>query len=96
MVFRYEKDGNQIRVSVDRAEELGAIPSKTDWERVDSLTDDEITAAIILDPDQPALSEEELRQFLDRLRRLNDAKRSAAQSVEPALSEDGGDFEDKD
>ena len=37
------------RVSADRVHELG--PGKTDWARVDALTDEEIEAAMRDDPD---------------------------------------------
>jgi putative transcriptional regulator len=34
-----------------------------DWRRLDALTDEEITAAALADPDNPPLSDEELAQF---------------------------------
>ncbi|HWE19719.1 MAG TPA: transcriptional regulator [Hyphomicrobiaceae bacterium] len=34
-----------------------------DWRRLDAMTDEEITAAALADPDNPPLSDEELAQF---------------------------------
>jgi putative transcriptional regulator len=34
-----------------------------DWRRLDALTDEEITAAALADPDNPPLSDEQLAQF---------------------------------
>ena len=42
---------------------------ETDWERVDSMTEEEINAAALSDPDAQPLTEEELSQF----RRVPDA-----------------------
>src|SRR5689334_19042728 len=34
-----------------------------DWRRLDALTDEEITAAALADPDNPPLTDEQLAQF---------------------------------
>jgi putative transcriptional regulator len=34
-----------------------------DWRRLDAMTDDEITAAALADPDNPPLTDEQLAQF---------------------------------
>lgn len=44
---------------------LSDLPLKgnTDWERVDRMTEAELDAAAMSDPDNPPLTEEELRNF---------------------------------
>ena len=37
-------------------------PSKTDWERFDALTDEEVMAAALADPDAQPLTEEQLKR----------------------------------
>lgn len=46
-------------------------PTPMDWERFMNLTDEEVEAAALSDPDNPPLNEEELSRF----RRVVDAKR---------------------
>lgn len=36
---------------------------QTDWERVDNMTDEELTQNALDDPDNPPLTDEELEQF---------------------------------
>ncbi len=61
--MRYERDRNKAKDSrlkhgVDLPD---AMPSGTsDWERVDAMTDDEVTAAALADPDAPPLTSAEL------------------------------------
>lgn len=40
-----------------------AMKSQTDWSRVDAMTDEEVHAAALAAPDNPPLSEEQLKQF---------------------------------
>ena len=54
------KDEHIVRYTVD---ELNALPDDTDWERVDSMTDEEIEADALADPDALPLTEDELNQF---------------------------------
>jgi uncharacterized protein (DUF4415 family) len=52
-----KKKGRTVRLSAD---DLRKRPSKTDWERVDALSDEEIERAAAADPDAvPVMSEEE-------------------------------------
>ena len=44
------------------------VEDMTDWERVESMTDEEVTAAALADPDAQPLTEEQLRKS----RRLSD------------------------
>jgi uncharacterized protein (DUF4415 family) len=43
------------------AEELERLPSRTDWARLDAMTEEEIEANAASDPDNPPWTEEELR-----------------------------------
>jgi putative transcriptional regulator len=45
--------GGATRPSVDR----------TDWARLDTMTDEEITAAALADPDNPPLTDDDLRRM---------------------------------
>lgn len=46
-------------------------PDKTDWAKFDALTDEEVEAAARSDPDNPPMTEEQLKGF----RRVVDARR---------------------
>jgi putative transcriptional regulator len=46
-------------------------PTPMDWAKFDALTDEEVKAAALSDPDNPPLTEEELKRF----RRVVDAQR---------------------
>ena len=39
------------------------VQGSTDWERFDAMTDEEVTAAALSDPDAQPLTEEQLRKF---------------------------------
>ena len=45
------------------AEEAKKIKGKTDWEKLENMTDEELHQAAIDDPDVAPLSEEELKKF---------------------------------
>ena len=45
------------------AEEAKRLKSKTNWEEVDKITDEEIERATKSDPDSSLPTEEELKQF---------------------------------
>ena len=47
--------------SVEKRDKYGMTPE--DWRRLDALTDEEITAAALKDPDNPPLTDEQLAQF---------------------------------
>ena len=54
-------------------------PSRTDWDRLDRLTDDEIEAAALDDPDAQPLSERELARMF-RPRQLVEARKRMGMS----------------
>jgi uncharacterized protein (DUF4415 family) len=54
------KEENILRYTL---EELENIPDETDWERVNKMTDEEVEAAALSDPDAQPLTEAELNQF---------------------------------
>lgn len=39
------------------------VQGSTDWERIEAMTDEEVTAAALSDPDAQPLTEEQLRKF---------------------------------
>ena len=45
------------------AEEAKKIKGKTDWDKVDKMTEEELEQAALSDPDVAPLSEEELKKF---------------------------------
>jgi putative transcriptional regulator len=47
--------------SGEKRDKFGMTPE--DWRRLDALTDEEITAAALADPDNPPLSDKELAEF---------------------------------
>jgi putative transcriptional regulator len=47
--------------SSNRRDQFGMTPE--DWHRLRSMTDEEITAAALSDPDNPPLTDEQLAQF---------------------------------
>ena len=64
------------------------MAGSTDWERLDAMTDEEVTAAALSDPDAPPLSDDQLRKFrrlpeapggtfLDRLRAQAEEKQQS-------------------
>jgi putative transcriptional regulator len=54
-------DGKVYKVIADGTLEL--LESDTDWECFDALTEEEITAAALSDPDNPPLTDEELAEM---------------------------------
>jgi putative transcriptional regulator len=52
---------NSERTSNDKRDKLGM--THDDWARQDAMTDEEITAAAVSDPDNPPLTDEQLAQF---------------------------------
>lgn len=44
-------------------DELAAMPDQTDWARVDAMTDEELTANALADPNNPPLTEEEFQDM---------------------------------
>lgn len=48
---RLREDGTVVQVLPDGSESI--LESQTDWERVDAMTDEEIEAAALSDPDCP-------------------------------------------
>jgi putative transcriptional regulator len=54
-------DGKVYKVLPDGT--LEPVRGDTDWERFDALTEEEITAAALSDPDNPPLTDEELTEM---------------------------------
>ncbi len=52
---------NSKPTSGEKRDKFGMTPE--DWRRLDALTDEEITAAALSDPDNPPLSDKELAEF---------------------------------
>ncbi len=63
------RDGTVVQVLPDGS--TVPIEDKTDWARLEAMTEEEIEANALADPDNPPLTDEELA----RMRRLPDAKR---------------------
>ncbi len=64
---RRQRDGTLIDLSTSKPYES---PTKTDWERLRNMTEEEIEANALADPDNPSLTEEEL----SRMRRVISAR----------------------
>ena len=62
------RDGTLIDLSTGKPYES---PDRTDWERLRTMSEEEIEANALSDPDNPPLTEEELKRF----RRVVDAQR---------------------
>jgi putative transcriptional regulator len=58
IVARRAPDGSLVRVNVDGSTE--PLSDKTDWDKVRAMTDDEVTAAALGDPDAQPITEERL------------------------------------
>lgn len=54
-------DGTLVQVRSDGS--TCPLPDETDWERVKTMTEEEIEAAALADPDNPPLTDEELKRF---------------------------------
>jgi putative transcriptional regulator len=65
---RLYNDGTLIDLSTGKPYESD---DKTDWERLRNMTEEEIEANALSDPDNPPLTDEELKRF----RRVVDARR---------------------
>ncbi len=65
---RLYEDGTLIDEAAGKPYES---PEKTDWAKFDALTDEEVEAAALSDPDNPPMTEQQLKGF----RRVVDARR---------------------
>ncbi len=54
-------DGTLVEVLLDGS--ARPLPDRTDWDRLRAMTDDEVEAAAAADPDNPPLSDEQLRSL---------------------------------
>lgn len=54
-------DGSHVQVMPDGS--LKPYVSRTDWARVDAMTEEELEANALSDPDNPPLTDEELKRF---------------------------------
>ncbi len=54
-------DGTVVQMMPDGS--THPLQDKTDWERVKVMTEEEIEAAALSDPDNPPLTDEELKRF---------------------------------
>ncbi|HEY0833295.1 MAG TPA: helix-turn-helix domain-containing protein [Azospirillum sp.] len=57
--LRINPDGTAVRVFPDGHEEPYDLP-EPDWERLDAMTDEEVEANALADPDAPPLTDEQL------------------------------------
>lgn len=64
MPTKYVEDG--VTYTRYAAAEIDALPSQTDWARVDSMSDEELTANALADPDNPPLDD----AFFDKAKRM--------------------------
>ena len=58
---RKEPDGTYVQVMPDGSTQ--PIHGRTDWARVDAMTEEELEANALSDPDNPPLTDEELARF---------------------------------
>lgn len=54
-------DGTVVQVMPDGS--TRPLQDETDWERVKAMTEEEVEAAALSDPDNPPLTDEELKRF---------------------------------
>ena len=54
-------DGSVVQIMPDGSTQ--PIESRTDWARLDAMTEEEIEANALSDPDNPPISDEELKRF---------------------------------
>ena len=54
-------DGRLVQVLPDGT--TRPLPDRTDWARLNAMTEEDIHAAALADPDNPPLTEEQLSQF---------------------------------
>lgn len=64
-------DGTLLQVMPDGSTRPYVSPTKTDWARLEAMTEEEIDANALADPDNPPLTDEELA----RMRRVPDPRR---------------------
>ena len=64
MPTKYAENGQTITRYTK--EELRSLPSQTDWARVEAMTDAEVTANALADPDNPPLGDD----FFEKARRV--------------------------
>ena len=75
IVARRLSDGTLVQVLPDGS--TRPLPSRTDWARVRAMTDEEVEAAALSDPDNPPLTEERMKRLkpVPRVRTLRRALR---------------------
>jgi putative transcriptional regulator len=56
-------DGTLLRVMPDASTRPYTSPTKTDWARLEAMTEEEIEANALSDPDNPPLTDEELARM---------------------------------
>lgn len=61
IVAKRQTDGTMVQVMPDGTTQ--PLASKTDWSRLDAMTDEEIHAAALADPDAQPLTEEQLARM---------------------------------
>jgi putative transcriptional regulator len=64
-------DGSTVQVMPDGSTRPYVSPTKTDWARLEAMTEEEIEANALADPDNPPITPEELA----RMRRVPNPKR---------------------
>ena len=62
-------DGSVVQVLPDGSTIPYIDPHPTDWARLEAMTEDEIDANALVDPDNPPLTDEELARGESRIRR---------------------------
>jgi putative transcriptional regulator len=60
---RRRRDGTTVQVMPDGTTRPSVSPTKTDWARLEAMTDDEIEANALADPDNPPSTPEELARM---------------------------------
>jgi putative transcriptional regulator len=60
---RRRRDGTTVQVMPDGSTRPSVSPTKTDWARLEAMTDDEIEANALADPDNPPSTPEELARM---------------------------------
>ena len=71
VTVRKLSDGTLLQVMPDGSTRPYVSPTKTDWARLEAMTEEEIEANALSDPDNPPLTPEELA----RMRRVPDPRR---------------------
>ena len=79
IVAKRQNDGTIVRVLPDGSTKL--LPDRTDWARLRAMTDEEVTAAAMSDPDAQPMTPEQLRTAR-RLPRTRTLRRALALTQE--------------